>query len=75
MGTAMTVRLPEEKHRRLKELAARRHTTLNRLIDEMATMLLAENDAETRFLLRAEAGKGKMERGLELLAKAKNEPN
>ncbi len=73
MGIAMTVRLPEEKHRRLKELAMRRHTTLNRLIDEMATMLLAENDAETRFLLRAQSGKGKVERGLELLAKAKKE--
>ncbi len=75
MGTAMTVRLPEEKHRRLKELAARRHTTLNRLIDEMATMLLAENDAETRFLLRVESGKGKVARGLELLAKAKTDSN
>lgn len=73
MGTAMTVRLPEEKHRRLKELAMRRHTTLNRLIDEMATMLLAENDAETRFLLRAQSGKDKVERGLELLAKANKE--
>ena len=71
MGSALTVRLPEEKHRRLKELAARRHTTLNRLIDEMATVLLAENDAEVRFLLRAQSGKGKRERGLELLDKAK----
>ena len=71
MGSALTVRLPEEKHRRLKELAARRHTTLNRLIDEMATVLLAENDAEVRFLLRAQSGKGKSERGLELLDKAK----
>ena len=68
----MTVRLPEEKHHRLKELATRRHTTLNRLIDEMATMLLADNDAETRFLLRAQSGKGKRERGLKLLEKAQN---
>ena len=29
MAVAMTVRLPEEKHHRLKELAVRRHTTLN----------------------------------------------
>lgn len=72
MGIAMTVRLPEDKHRRLKELAARRHTTLNRLIDEMATMLLAENDAEVRFVLRAQSGKGMRKRGLELLAKAKS---
>jgi len=70
MGIAMTVRLPDDKHRRLKELAARRHTTLNRLIDEMATMLLAENDAEVRFALRASSGKGMRKRGLELLTKA-----
>lgn len=73
MGSAMTVRLADDKHRRLKELAARRHTTINRLIDEMATVLLAENDAEVRFLLRAQSGKGKRERGLELLTKAKGE--
>jgi predicted transcriptional regulator len=67
---ALTVRLPDEKHRRLKALAKSRHTPLNRLIDEMATLMLAEFDAETRFRLRAERGAGKVERGLELLKKA-----
>ena len=69
--SALTVRLADDKHQRLKELAKRRHTSLNRLIDEMTTQMLAEFDAETRFLLRNERGKDKGARGLEILAKAK----
>ena len=69
--SALTVRLPDDKHLRLKEFAKRRHTSLNRLIDEMTTQMLAEFDAETRYLLRAGRGKGKAARGLEILAKAK----
>ena len=67
---ALTVRLPDEKHRRLKALAKSRGTPLNRLIDEMTTLMLAEFDAETRFRIRAERGAGKVERGLERLEKA-----
>jgi hypothetical protein len=48
-----------------------RHISLNRLIGEMTTQLLAEFDAEARFLPRTERGKGKAARGLEILAKAK----
>jgi hypothetical protein len=54
--TALTVRLPDEKHRRLKALAKSRGTPLNRLIDDMTTVILAEFDAETRFRLRALRG-------------------
>lgn len=68
--TALTVRLPDEKHKRLKALAKSRGTPLNRMIDEMTTLMLAEFDAETRFRLRAERGAGKTERGLALLEKA-----
>jgi predicted transcriptional regulator len=68
--TALTVRLPDEKHRRLKALAKSRGTPLNRLIDEMTTVMLADFDAETRFRLRAKRGSGKTERGLALLKKA-----
>jgi hypothetical protein len=53
---ALTVRLPDDKHRRLKALAASRGTPLNRLIDEMTAVMLAEFDAETRFRLRASQG-------------------
>lgn len=68
--TALTVRLPDEKHRRLKALAKSRGTPLNRLIDEVTTLMLAEFDSETRFRLRAERGVGKAELGLALLKKA-----
>ena len=68
--TALTVRLPDEKHMRLKALAKSRGTPLNRLIDEMTTLMLAEFDAETRFRTRAATGAGKVDRGLALLKKA-----
>lgn len=70
--TALTVRLPDEKHRRLKALAKSRGTPLNRLIDEMTTLMLAEFDAETRFRIRAEQGAGREAEGLTLLKKAKS---
>jgi predicted transcriptional regulator len=68
--TALTVRLPDDKHQRLRALAESRGTTLNRLIDDMATVMLAEFDAETRFKLRAARGAGRADHGLELLRKA-----
>ena len=67
---ALTVRLPDDKHRRLKALAASRGTPFNRLIDEMTTVMLAEFDAETRFRLRANQGAGREAEGLALLDKA-----
>jgi HicB family len=68
--TALTLRLPDEKHNRLKALAQKRGVSVNRLMDEMATILLADFDAESRFHLRAERGRGREDRGLELLQKA-----
>jgi hypothetical protein len=44
---------------------------LNRLIDDMTTVMLAEFDAETRFQLRASRGAGQEAAGLKLLDKAK----
>jgi predicted transcriptional regulator len=67
---AFTVRLPDDKHQRLRALAESRGTTLNQLIDDMAAVMLAEFDAETRFKLRAARGAGKAKRGLALLEKA-----
>lgn len=67
---ALTLRLPDDKHQRLRALAQARGTTLNRLLDEMTTALLAESDAETRFRLRAAAGSGRVDEGLALLDKA-----
>lgn len=40
--TALTVRIPDDKYRRLKTLAQVRGVSVNRLVDEMATMMLTE---------------------------------
>lgn len=66
--TALTLNVPDEKLRRLEMVAQARGTSVDRLFDEMSTVLPAEADAETR--LRAERGAGREERGLELLRKA-----
>jgi len=68
--SALPVRLPDDKHRRLRELSKQRKVSISRLIDEMTTLMLADFDAETRFQFRAARGKGKTSRGLDLLNKA-----
>jgi HicB family len=65
--STLTIRIPEGKHERLRSLAKARGVSLNRLIDEMATVALTEHDAETRF--RAMAMRGSGEDGLALLDK------
>jgi len=67
---ALTLRIPDDKHQRLRALAQTRGTTINRMLDEMTTLMLAEFDAETRFQLRAARGAGQVARGLALLDKA-----
>ena len=64
---AINLRLSDEKHQRLKELAATKNISVNKLIEELATIALTEFDAETRFKLRA--SRGSVERGLELIQK------
>lgn len=61
----LTIRLPDDKHERLKELARRRKMSVNKLVEELSTIALAEFDAETRF--QAMAAKGSPEAGLALL--------
>ena len=63
----MTIRLPDDKHDRLKSLASRRGVSLNKLFEEFSTVALTEFDAENRFRLRA--GRGDRKRGLALLDK------
>ena len=63
----LTVRLPNDKHSRLKALAKHRHVSVNKLIEELSTQALAEFDSEIRF--RALAATGNTQRGLELLDK------
>lgn len=68
--SALTLRLPDYKHDRLKALAAQRGISLARLLDEVTTQVLVEFDAETRFKARAGRGINRVDRGLALLQKA-----
>ncbi len=69
----LTIRLPDDKHERLKELARRRNMSVNKLIEELSTIALAEFDAETRF--RAMAAKGSQQAGLALLNQLDSDSN
>lgn len=66
----LTIRLPEDKYERLKELFGRRGLSLNRMIPEMITTMLAECDADARFALHVQRGLGTNRRGLALLGRA-----
>ena len=61
----LTIRLSDEKHERLRRLAERRKISMNKLIDELSTIALADFDAETRF--RARVAMGSRTDGLALL--------
>lgn len=62
----LTIRLPDDKAERLKNLAAQRDISVNKLFEEWATIALAEFDARASFVARAQSGSAA--RGLELLA-------
>jgi predicted transcriptional regulator len=61
----LTIRLPDDTHARLKALAKRRRISVNKLMEELSSIALAEFDAETRFI--ALAVRGSREQGLALL--------
>ena len=63
----MTIRIPDAKHERLRLLAERHGTSLNKLVEEWANVALAQHDAEARF--RAMASRGDAKHGLALLDK------
>jgi predicted transcriptional regulator len=63
----LTIRLPDDTHARLRQLAQQPKISLNKLMEELATIALAEFDAETRF--RARAARGSATEGLRLLDK------
>jgi len=65
--STLTIRIPESKHARLRNLAKARGVSVNRLIDELATVALTQHDSETRF--RALAARGSKREGLALLDK------
>ncbi len=57
--STLTIRLPDEKHERLKALARSNSVSVNRLIDELATVALANFDAKVQFETRAARGNPK----------------
>jgi len=61
----VTVRLPDEKHKRPKLMAKRQGVSLNKLFEELSTTALAEFDVQTRFRVRA--GKESTQKGLACL--------
>ena len=63
--STLTIRLPDDKHERLKALARAQRISVNKLVDEWATVALANHDAKVRFQVRAD--RGSAERALELL--------
>ena len=63
----LTVRIPDDKHLRLKQLAEARGISMNKLIEELSTIALAEFDNYNRFKLMAAGGESK--EGLRLLDK------
>jgi hypothetical protein len=63
----LTVRIPDDKHLRLKQLAESRGISINKLMEELSTVALAEFDTYNRFKLMV--ARGDVSRGLELLDK------
>ena len=45
----LTIRLPNDKHQRLRLLAKRRQVSMNKLMEELSTVALVQFDAEARF--------------------------
>jgi hypothetical protein len=65
--STLTIGLPDDKHLQLRKLAKHRAISVNKLIEELATISIAEFDAETRFRTLAACGSAK--KGLALLDK------
>ncbi|NJK52154.1 MAG: ribbon-helix-helix protein, CopG family [Leptolyngbyaceae cyanobacterium SU_3_3] len=63
----LTIRLPDDKHSRLKELAQSRGMSINKLMEELSTIALAEFDTYNRF--KVMAAMGNSEEGLAILDK------
>jgi len=64
----MTIRIPNDRHERLRQLAKYRGISVNKLVEEFSTIGLAQFDAELRF--RSIASRGDPKRALAILDKA-----
>jgi len=65
--STLTLRLTEEKHARPRQLASSQGVSMNKLLDELATIALVQHDAEVRF--RTRAAMGSRAKGLAVLDK------
>jgi hypothetical protein len=63
----MTIRIPSDRHERLRQLAKYRGISVNKLVEEFSTIGLAQFDAELRF--RSLAARGSTKRALAILDK------
>ncbi|TAG27297.1 MAG: toxin-antitoxin system HicB family antitoxin [Burkholderiales bacterium] len=61
----MKIRLPDALHTRLKDLARSRGLSANKLMEELATVVLVQQDTAARFAMRAQ--RGDVARGLAIL--------
>ena len=66
----LTIRIPDDTHARLRQLAKHRKVSLNKLVEEFSTASLAQFDAEVRFQLRTQ--RGSPSKGLRILDKFDN---
>lgn len=65
--STLTIRLPEDKYARIRQIARCRDMSVNKLFEEMASINITEFDAESRF--RALARRTSLKKGLALLDK------
>jgi glycine cleavage system pyridoxal-binding protein P len=66
----LTIRIPDEKHNRLKHLAESQGISINKLMEELSTIALTEFDTQNRF--KQLASQGDRQVGLALLNKLDN---
>jgi predicted DNA binding CopG/RHH family protein len=52
----ITLRLPEQRHQRLKAMAQSRGISLNKLFEQLTAQALTENDIEIRYRRMAAIG-------------------
>lgn len=65
--STLSIRLPDDAHERLKELARRRSVSMNKMMEELSTIAVPQHDAEIRF--RALAARGSVKEGRRVLDK------
>ena len=66
--SALTLRLSDQKHQRLKAIAKSKGVRVNHLLDEVTTLILAEFGIKTEFEVCAQCEQGKAGCGQQLLA-------